>query len=278
MSSFRLYSRLDTFYGNTGQLLAGGQLRFFEAGTTDPLAVYGDADLAVNNGVTVDLDSSGRPDVDVWGEGAYFVEVYDALEVKQGEVDQVEIPGGDAAALPTGADGEVLSWLGGVMVARSIRECPDPTGQTGKALVSDGENWIAQPFPELPEIPEPDIVVGASSLQAGISSDPTKFLIQAKAGTAPAAADIRTSVTVTFDTAYAALLGVMVTPTIQNVSSSGGGATPVASVTGYTPGGPATSVTVNFRNPTDGDVIDSGDYISSPVTFVAVAFGTVEAA
>lgn len=69
MTAFRLFSRLNTFYGMTGQLLAAGQLKFYDAGTTTPRPVYGDSGLAVNNGVAVRLDSSGRPDVDIWGKG-----------------------------------------------------------------------------------------------------------------------------------------------------------------------------------------------------------------
>lgn len=274
--AFRIFSRINTFYGSTGQLLAGGQLKFFEAGTTTPAAVYGDEELTVNNGVTVDLDSSGRPDVDIWGPAgaSYFVELYDATASKQGEADDVQDPAGAASSVPSlsGASGKFLTNNGAITLWATIREVPDPTGQSGKVLGNDGTNlaWQALPTPVNQEI-----TVEADSLQAGTSADPTKFLIQCGTGTAPAnASGVTTSVTITFPTAYSSIRGVVVTPTIAGVSATG--AIPVAAVTGYTENAAATGCTVNFRNPSDGDILDATDYITSAVTFAWIAFGTVE--
>ncbi|WP_419669926.1 hypothetical protein [Xylella fastidiosa] len=69
--------------------MASGSLKFFDAGTTTPRNVYSDQRLSVNNGAVIPLDSSGRPNVDIWGDGAYFVEVFDVLGVKQGDADNV---------------------------------------------------------------------------------------------------------------------------------------------------------------------------------------------
>lgn len=274
--AFRLFSKLNSFTGNTGQLLAGGSLKFFDAGTTTPKAVYGDEELTVNNGVTVALDSSGRPNVDIWGAAgeAYFVELYDADAVKQGEADDVQDPAGPGTNIPAlpGNTGKFLTNNGSVMLWQAIREVPDPTGQSGKVLGNDGTNLTWQ---SLPTQVDPEITVGSASFQGGTSADATKYLIQSGIGTAPAnASGVTTSVSVTFPAAYAAIHGVVVTPTIASVSATG--AIPVAAVTGYTAGSAATSVTVNFRNPTDGDINDATDYITSAVTFCWMAFGTVE--
>ena len=145
MSAFRLFSKLNTLYGLTGQLLAGGQLKFYDAGTTTARNVYGNLALSVNNGSTVTLDSSGRPSVDVWGTGSYFVEAYSSAGVKQGEADNVLIPGGTGAAvIPALQSGKYLTNNGSVYLWSTIREMPDPTGQDGKVPVASGGGYLLQ--------------------------------------------------------------------------------------------------------------------------------------
>lgn len=149
MAAFRIFDKLRTFYGQSGQLLSGGELRFYEAGTTTPQDVYGNSALSVNNGATVSLDSSGRPSLDIWANtaDAYFVEVYDSADVKQGEIDDVEVPGGAGQTIPVPDSGEFLTGDGTNFLTATIREVPDPTGQADKVLSSDGTvlNWIAKP-------------------------------------------------------------------------------------------------------------------------------------
>lgn len=149
MASFRLFDRLRTFYGQSGELLAGGQLRFFEAGTTTPADVYGDKELTVNNGSTVDLDASGRPDVDVWADtdSSFKVELYDSDDVKHGEIDDLEVPGGAGQTIPVPDSGEFLTGDGTNFSVATIREVPDPTGNADKVLSTDGTDltWIAKP-------------------------------------------------------------------------------------------------------------------------------------
>src|SRR3546814_5415124 len=45
--------------------------------------------------------AAGRPEHPIWGSGQYDVHLYDADNVKVGEDLTVEIPGGEATALPT---------------------------------------------------------------------------------------------------------------------------------------------------------------------------------
>lgn len=147
MAAFRLIDKCRTFFGSTGQLLAAGYLKFYDADTTTPKDVYGEKELSTNNGDTIDLDLSGRPEFDIWGEDGYFVEVYDEDDVKQGEIQDLEIPGGAALTLPLLEEGEFLTGDGVSYLAATIREVPDPTGQTNKILGNDGSSplWVAKP-------------------------------------------------------------------------------------------------------------------------------------
>lgn len=199
MTAFRLFSRLNTFYGLTGQLLAGGELRFYDAGTTTPRDVYGDSDLSVNNGVTVDLDSSGRPDVDVWGEGAYFVEAYDALGVKQGEADDVQIPGAGGLAIPALETGKFLTNNGAVLLWNSIREVPDPTGQGGKQLGTDGDLifWEAKPT-----VTTSDVTIATDRIVYKSSDGTRAWQVLKGTATIPASGSNTASLPVTFANAF----------------------------------------------------------------------------
>lgn len=266
MAAFRIFSKLNTFYGLTAQLLAGGEIRFYDAGTTTPRDVYSDSDLAVNNGPTIDLDSSGRPNVDVWGDGAYFVEVYDSLGVKQGEADDVQIPGAGGQTIPALETGKFLTNNGAVLLWSAIREVPDPTGQSGKFLSTDGESLLWQAGPTLPDIPPPDQEVGTTTLRVG------NFLFQSGTGSASASGTKDTSTAVSFGTAYTSILHVGITPTGTVVTASG--AAPTATVTGITIGSPATGFTANFN--TSDEHGGSNDWtISSPCNFLWFAFGLI---
>ena len=64
-AAFRLYSKMDTQWGSSGQLLAFGYLKFYTAGgPTTPKNVYGEQGLSTNNGSQIDLDAAGRPGLD----------------------------------------------------------------------------------------------------------------------------------------------------------------------------------------------------------------------
>lgn len=258
--AFRLFSRMDTFHGLSGQLLAGGSLLFFEAGTTTPLAVYGDEELSVNNGVTVDLDSSGRPDVDVWGAAgaSYFVEVYDADAVKQGEADDVQDPAGAGSSIPSlaGNSGKFLTNNGSITLWGAIREVPDPAGQSGKVLGNDGTNllWQAPPAePTVPTLPETGIANTSSTvLRVGTA------VIQTGAGTLPATATTKSTVNITFPTAMASCSYVGV-----QMESSLGTYVIATKVTGRN----GTGCTV------EGDTNIFGVNFNSTATFTYIAFG-----
>ena len=273
MTAFRLFSRINTFYGLTGQLLAGGLLRFYDAGTTSPRPVYGDPGLTINNGVSVQLDSSGRPDVDVWGDGAYFVEVFDSLGVKQGEADNVRVPGDSGQSIPALEAGKFLTNNGAVLLWAGIREVPDPTGQSGKQLGTDGEAifWEPKPAPP-PDPPAPDIVIGTASLTIGDGGD-YKIVMQFGEDSAPGSNNWFTQKAVTFPTPFAKILAVGGTLKTTTIGVQSG--IPALAVTGWTFGAAATGATFYWRNIPVGEHDDSNDFITQPVPFGWWAIGLV---
>jgi hypothetical protein len=145
VTAFRILDQSPVYFDLQGNLAAGGQLRFYESGTTTPKDVYGDEALTVNNGPEVDIDPDGRADVDIWGDGlgAYRVRLYASDDTLVWERDDVDIQGGGTTipALDSGAyltnNGSVLQWL-------DILQPPDPTGQSGKVLSNNGTSLLWQ--------------------------------------------------------------------------------------------------------------------------------------
>lgn len=268
-AAFQLYRKSQTFFGDDGQEIPGGSLAFFEAGTSTPAHVYAEKALSTDNGVTVTLDASSRPSVAIWGTGAFDVKVYNADAVLVGEDLQIEIPGGEATALPTLDPDKFLTNDGAVMSWADILQVPDPTGHADQVLSSDGTTltWIAKPADGADGVSD----TATTSTTARIGN----ILIQSGTATAPSDTSVRTSVNITFPTAYTKIWAVLPVVNTSSVSTGNGGAIPVGSVTGYTPGSAATGATINFRNPSDGDIIDSGDYISSSVPISWIAIGEI---
>lgn len=63
------------FCDGNGAPLAGGQVYFYEVGTTTPKATYQNQGLTVPNTNPVILDSNGR--ATIWGSGNFRQVVYD---------------------------------------------------------------------------------------------------------------------------------------------------------------------------------------------------------
>lgn len=145
-SSFRILDQKPVYRTNTDIAAAGGSLTFFVTGTTTPKVVYGDKAMTVNNGSTVTLDSAGRPNVDVWGDGAYRVTLKDSAGAVQWTLDNVEIQDSGGLAIPALSaakflynDGSTVSWA-------TVLQLPDMTGHSGKQLGTDGTTafWEAK--------------------------------------------------------------------------------------------------------------------------------------
>jgi len=233
MASFNLFNRLQTWFGDEGQLLAGGYFKFYEGGTTTPTDVYGDTDLAVNNGSTVALDASARLVHEVWGDASltYFVELYDAANVKQGDFDHVGMPGGPAQDIPIPADDEYLGGDGTVFIAKPYTGLPDPTGQANKIISTDGVDffWIAKPS---------DGEAGTSdteSLTNGFRVG--SWQAEYGTGTGTNTGGRTQTATITFATTFTSAPSVRITPTVvaaASVTSAIGASVTSVTTTGCT--------------------------------------------
>lgn len=263
-AAFRLYSKMEPQWGSSGQLLAFGYLKFYTAGgPTTPKNVYGELALTTNNGSQVALDAAGRPSVDVWGSGSYFVELYDADDVKQSEADNVQIPGGGALTLPVLESGEYLTGDGVNYLADPLRLIPDPTGHAGDVIGTDGTSIIWQDPPVAPTVP----TLPASGItQNSTSATIGKFMIQTGTGTASASGTNKTTASVTFGTTYTTCLHA-------DVSINTGGAQAGGGTVGYkTSAASGTGFTVEF------DVAEGSGAsanFGSAVTFTWFAIGII---
>lgn len=270
MAAFRILNQFPVYLDLAGKPADGGYLKFYESGTTTPKSVYGGPDLTPDNGSTVALSSDGRTDVDVWGDGAYRVRLYDADNTLIAEADDVEIAGGDGTTIPALVDGYFLTNNGSLLLWASIRQLPDPTGQDGKMVVADGDSYILQSIPEPPEPVDPEIVIddAAKLFRAGVSDDNTKFVIQCGLGSAPASGSRNTTGSVTFDTPFVTLWALNITQNHNGVTADSH--VPSQTVTTKS----TTGFTARFS--TDENSTSSVWNIINEVPFMWVAMGTVE--
>lgn len=139
-TAFRPFDPFQVFTDQYGKLNAGGQLVFYVMGTTTPKDVYSDPTLTASLGNSVQIGTDGRPVSDIWGSDAYRVRMLDVNGVQIGpDRDNIAIPGGGAAALPTpfipnallSNDGSLPLWLETILM-------PDPTGHANNVLGTDG--------------------------------------------------------------------------------------------------------------------------------------------
>lgn len=72
-----LPNAFQQFLDSNGQPLAGGQVNFYEVGTTTPKATYQDSALSTPNTNPVILDAAGR--ARIWGSGSYRQVVMDVF-------------------------------------------------------------------------------------------------------------------------------------------------------------------------------------------------------
>lgn len=200
MAAFLLFDKITTWNGSAGELLAGGQFRFFEVDTTTPQDVYGDRALTVNNGVTVDLDASGRLEHECWANitASYYVELYDSDGVKQGEISHIEVPGGQGQVIPVPSSGEYLTGDGTNFLTDDLsdRLLPDQTGHSNEILGTDGTTaaWVARPEDGAPGVS--DIAVTATSFKVG------NMLTQTGSGTGTSAGGRTQNATITWPVAF----------------------------------------------------------------------------
>lgn len=266
MAAFRILNQFPVYFDSQGRLADGGSLRFYESGTSTPKDVYGTPDLSVNNGSTVTVGSDGRTIVDVWGDGSYRVRLYDADDTLIGEADDVEVAGGTGSSIPALVTGQFLTNNGALLLWAPVLQMPDPTGQDGKYPVANGTGYTLQSPPDAPVVPDPEIVVGDASFQAGISTDTTKYYVQVGTGSAPASGSRSTNASVSFPETFGVLWHVSLTQTHSGVTALA--AVPAQSVTTKSTTG--FSVLFNIHDQSTNSQWD----ITSPVPFTWMAIGT----
>jgi len=277
MPAFQLYDKIQTWYGLSGQLLAGGYFKFYVAATTTPQAVFGEKALTTNNGSQVALDSSGRLVHDVWGDtdDAYFVEVYDADDVKQGEADNVEVSGGAGQTVPVPGPDEYLTGDGTnfLTVDLSAKLLPDQTGHSNDILGTDGTtaSWVDRPADGAAGAAA-NITVGSGYIQW----EATGGKVREQYGTSTATnANTRTcSKAITFAQAYTSAPVVTIVPTFAAAPTTGGNVYPHWDITSVS----TTGFTVTFSTYTGGssaDASSSNAVISSDVPFAWTSRGPV---
>lgn len=273
MAAYNIFDPGTVFYNILGTAhLATGSLTFYDIGTTNPRDTWSDPDMAPAhlNANPLNLDSSGRATAAMFGDGEYTIKLTDGANGTGTTIwTQDRVPGVDSGLeIPSLVSGEFLTNDGATLQWDSIRQVPDPTGQSGKALTSTGSGTTWTPFPSAPTL---DVVIGASSLRIGDGSSSTKVLIQRGTGSAAASGTKSTSASVTWATPYVSIWHVAITTTISSATPSG--ALVDNSVTGWTQGSPSTGATVNF-NVSDDDGSASWQ-ISNPITFSYLVIGTV---
>jgi hypothetical protein len=266
--AFRIIDQARTFFSSTGELLPGGYIEFYDATTTTPRNVYGNLALTVNNGDTIALDASGRPEHDIWGTGDYRFRVYDADDVEQADVDDVIDPTAAGLTLPEGDAGQFLTTDGeGGYSFVGIIQVPSMTGQANKFLKNDGTAALWSTGPA--DGADPDITLGSGIATIG-DGGASKLVLQYGSDSAAASGTKATSKAVVFGTAFQA------TPKIFVVSTSGfvtaaGTVQPTESIISQS----AAGFTAQFCTQT-GEANSDGN-ITSPVTFGWFAIGTIAA-
>lgn len=165
--SFRLLNVFPVYLDNEGKPAEGGALHYFDAGTATPKEVFADPDLSTSLGTSVAIGVDGRTVDDVWGDGSYYIRLLASDGTLIAEADDVEIPGGTGTAIPSLVEGQFLTNAGGLLLWAPVLEVPDPTGQGGKQLGTDGTSVFWEPKPAAPELPPSDVTNGTGSLQVG---------------------------------------------------------------------------------------------------------------
>ena len=269
MSAFLMYDPRPVYLTQTGEVAAGGTLKFSMAGTATPQDVYGDPGLTVNNGSTLTLGSDGRTSVEVWGDASlsYRVQLFDADGGLVFDQDNVSgAGGGGSGAIPTLATGQFLTNDGSQLLWASVRQLPDPTGQAGKIVGTDGTNYTFVSAPK-------DGAAGAAGTNANVTVTPTSvkwnngsgdlFFVQGGSDSAPASGSPSTTKSVSFPVQFKSLLGVYAIPTSNAFANEGKLVMPA--ITSKTTAG----FTVAW------DTNTSTDNVYANVPFDWIAFGTV---
>lgn len=262
MPAFQFYDPAPSFRDVLAEnVISGGSLTFYERGTTTPKNTWSDPELTVLNTNPIVLDSGGRPNVGLFGDGEYSVK---CMDVAGNTIwTRVIIPGGDTAvALPTLLADQFYTSDGSNILATYIIQVPDPTGETDKVLKSDGINAVWQTETAVPDLPADGIETGTKLFRIG------NLQIIAGVETMPITGTHTTTKAVVFPTAFNAA------PYYVNAVNTTGGVTSLgAQGTITTQGQSSTGFTINLD--VNIDSVDAGWNISIAATVQWIAFGPV---
>lgn len=182
-------------------VLNGGTLWFYQSGTTTLQNTYSDPALTQVNPNPVPIGANGLTESDIWlGSTPYRVTLLDAQNNVVWTADNVQLPGGAGATIPSLVSGEFLTNDGINLLWSAIRQLPDPTGQSGKLVwTPDGSTFGFTSPPTPPAAPV--FTFGPNSIKFGNSGGPY-VLVQWGSGTAAATGGGFANFTVTFPTPY----------------------------------------------------------------------------
>ncbi len=241
----------------------GGSIQFYAINTTTPKATFADFAQTVTNPNPVPLDSAGRPEVPLWLDGDYSVTVRNA----DGEtIDTFDLrdPAAGGTTIPPLVSGRFLTNNGTSLQWSVIRQLPDPSGQAGKVLSTDGANYLFTNLPAAPTLPVEVFTTGVE-----IGDGTRKLRIITGTDTAPSSGTNRTSKTITFGVTFLTP-PVWVDATVNQVPISS-----VALVAKAVTGVTTTTALVTFDT-ADRHFVD-GSYITSGFPFTWIAIGEVAA-
>lgn len=212
MAAYNFYDPAPSFLNEFGTgPLTNGSLTFWDIGTTNPRATWSDVDLTVLNPAIIPLDSTGRATVAIFLNGDYTMGIWSGANATGTVRTRDVIPGGDAGfTIPPLVSGSFLTNNGAVLQWDAIELLPDPTGQSGKAVVSTGSGFTFQAFPTAPTL---DIVVTNGSERVGDGVSTNKSLTQYGSATCGPSGAPTASVAVVFPTSYTTVPVVVMTPT-----------------------------------------------------------------
>ncbi|HXI19260.1 MAG TPA: hypothetical protein VNM48_23070, partial [Chloroflexota bacterium] len=233
--AFRILNQAPAYLNSAGQPLSLGTLSFYANGTLTPKNVYATKALTGATQV-VTLDSAGRANTDIWGDGVYRVILKDSIGVTIWDRSDIEVSGGTTSGLPALAAGKFLTNDGAVALWADVRQVPDPTGNAGKQLGTDGTVILWEPKASVAApLPAADITQDATSLKV------KSMLMQTGTDATVSYSTKTASRAVTFPKAYdVAPVYVGITPNNTAVTTTGG--LPIPSATNIT----TTGFTANF--------------------------------
>jgi len=218
MSAYRPLGPFPQYFLSDGSVNAGGLINFYETDLTTRQNTWSDQALTIPNANPVVLDASGVPTTDIWGSAAYGVVITDSLGANPRTFNNIQPDVGSGQTIPSLVAGEWLTNDGSVLAWDTILQVPDPTGESGKSIATDGTSVFWQtPTTATPVSGDASsIVVGTTRIQWGN-------------GTFPASGQNYTSIPMMFSLAFSALpYFVGVTPNGQSPTAVEGVLTPSA--------------------------------------------------